>query len=325
MRLNITTDCIKLKPMNNSKIYIVLFALSLLLFGCKKPAPTELIQDNSNANDPLQVEVITKDIGDVFYSNGFDTTGIADNLLDYGNVVIVGGIKFTRNSQTVQASLAQAIFFDKNIPIYSRGGRLIGYVTRTPGDVYFDDIQAKKVPYRIGFNNMGMISDTTLGFRYVIAGRKGFGHGVGGGNPFEFKYGSSIKFKFAPMMGMGNITSFDIPTPKEITGNVKISGHLSDKSLDVDLEWNKENDQNIEIVLGAVNIVDQATFPLFRITTQDDGKVHIPRKLINGLPQNTFSKLVFTFIRKYRIHNTDNGHDITVLSESSHSITIDIP
>ncbi|MBZ0200911.1 MAG: hypothetical protein K8H86_13655, partial [Ignavibacteriaceae bacterium] len=77
------------------KIFIFTTALVItLLFvaGCNKPAPTELIVDE-NYDDPLQVEVLAKDTLDEYYSSGYDTTGVVENIHRFSNVVIASGVK----------------------------------------------------------------------------------------------------------------------------------------------------------------------------------------------------------------------------------------
>ena len=310
-----------MKKLHTFLYCLVFLTAGIILNSCDNPAPTELVQDNSSTQNPVQVEVVTKDPTDEFYNNGFDTTGVATPVMNYSNVINVSGIKTTVNNITSKISFAQAIFYNKNLPIREPGGKLIGYQTIIPGKVKFNNILAMTVPYHIKFNNHGMHGDTTLGYMFALT--------RGMMNQFNFEYNSSINFQFIPMRGSS--VNFNIPTPKEIIGQVILSGSIRTKTLSCMLNWNKINQRDsIEIILGVVTKAQNtdgtySTLPLFKINTNDTGKLLIPSRLVNEIPQNKYGKLVLTFIRKYQIHYTDYGNDLFVLSQSIHSITLDIP
>ncbi len=44
--------------MNKQYFSIYILITGLIFFGCNKPAPTELIQDNQTAEDPAQVNPV---------------------------------------------------------------------------------------------------------------------------------------------------------------------------------------------------------------------------------------------------------------------------
>ncbi|MCL5027582.1 MAG: hypothetical protein M1480_01035 [Bacteroidetes bacterium] len=306
-------------------IYCFIFlAAGIILNGCDNPAPTELVQDNSSTQTPVQIEVITKDPTDEFYNNGFDTTGVAAPVMNYSNVINVSGIKITTNNVTTKISFAQAIFYNKNLPIKEPGGRLIGYQTVTPGKVKFNNIMAMTIPYKIRYNSHGMHADTTLGNMFALT--RGM---MGPSGQFNFDYNSSINFQYIPMHG--NSVNFNIPTPREIIGKVILTGRIENKTLNCLLDWNSLNQSDsIEIILGVVTKAQNpngtnSILPLYKIKTRDTGRLLIPPKLVNEIPQSKFGKVVLTFIRKYQIHYTDYGNDLFVLSQSIHSITLDIP
>src|SRR3990172_9780719 len=160
------------------KSYIIIFLFAVIFYGCDKPAPTELVEDQ----DQLDVAVIAKDLDDEFYSNGFDSTGVAENPTRFTNLITISGIKITTAASTERTSFAQAIFFDRNFPI-RRNGVLIGFRTRVLGMVRFNNIAAKLVPF--------ISTDTTLGFKYILNGGRRPHH-----DPFSFDFGSLVKFEF---------------------------------------------------------------------------------------------------------------------------------
>ena len=303
--------------MKKQYLYICYLLAGLLIFGCSKPAPTELIQDNQATNDPAQVEVITKDINDTSFSNGYDSTGVADSLIGHVNTIYVSGIKISSKEGLINTSLAEAIFFDKSKPIMVNG-ILAGYRTLTPGVIRFDNHRARLVPLRVRIKNSS--ADTSLGLMYYLySGKRTMM------DPFRYKYNSSVDFQYIPLMG--SHINFQIPTPPEITGSINIEGKINN-NLKVILEWNQfAPSRQIIIIIGAVDKVSGDIFPVYRIKTRDDGKYEIPVNLLKAILISRFDKIAVTFIRKYEKYEkgTGNRNDLYVLSQSVHTIIIDSP
>jgi hypothetical protein len=212
------------------KQYFLLYVLlsGLMFFGCNNPAPTELIQGSQATEDPAEVELITKNINDESYSNGYDSTSVADSLLGHVNTIYVSGIKISSKLGTVNTSLAEAIFFDKNKPVYV-DNNLIGFRTLTPGIIRFNNYRARLVLLRIRIRNSS--ADSSLGLMYFLYSGRAIRI-----DPFDFKYNSNIGFQLNPLIG--SIVSFKIPTPPEIKANIRVDGKRSENNLKVLLEWN---------------------------------------------------------------------------------------
>ena len=302
------------------KQYFTLYILlsGLIFFGCSKPAPTELIQDNQTTEDPAQVDVITKNINDESYSNGYDSTGVADSLLGHVNTIYISGIKITSKLGTVNTSLAEAIFFDKSTPVYV-DNNLIGYQTLTPGIIRFNNYRARLVPLRVRIKNSS--ADSSLGLMYYLYSGRGMRI-----DPFNFDYNSNVDFRLNLLNG--SVISFPIPTPPEITGNINVDGKRSSNNLKVLLEWSHPlSNRKIDIIIGAVDRVNGSIFPIYRIRTKDDGKFQIPVNLLNQIPLDRFDKIAVTLIRKYEKYerNIENNNELYVLSQSIHTIIIDSP
>ncbi len=298
---------------------LILFAAGFILSSCNNPAPTELVQDNSSTQNQVQYEVITKDPTDAAYSNGFDTTGVTTVIPPNVYFINISGTKVSENNSTRKFSFAQAIFTDKSHPIMGMGGRIVGYGTSAPGVLRFNGITADSTPYRIKFSYNGNVLDSLLGNMFIL------------NNQFNFNYGSQVHIQYYSERGMhgnpiGSPIDFYVPTPKEINGSVRITGHLANKSLTGEVEWNNWNPaDSVDLILG-VATKQGSTFPLFKIRTLDKGKLIIPPKLLNDIPAAQFNKFVFTFVRRIRIiRNNPHGQALFVFSQSIHSIIIDIP
>jgi hypothetical protein len=123
----------------------------------------------------------------------------------------------------------------------------------------------------------------------------------------------------------GEQVSFDIPTPIEITGNVKILGSRNHDDLRALLHWNRGNTHDITIVIGARLRGRQIIMPLYKVKTRDDGSLLIPPRFINQIPFQHFDRIVFTFIRRFENTIDTNGGDLRVSSQSIHSIIVNLP
>src|SRR3970282_1187310 len=121
-----------------------------------------------DTNDELEIEVLTNDLDNQYYTSGFDTSGITQDLTGITNLISVSGIKITNKNGTIDLSLAQAMFFDKSKPIKYSSGKLLAYRTLTPGIIKFNGTEANIVPYRIRYRDMGMMKDTLVGSKYLL-------------------------------------------------------------------------------------------------------------------------------------------------------------
>ena len=301
--------------MKNLITYLFIASVGLFLFGCDKPAPTELIDDT----DAAEYEILGKDINDEFYSNGFDTTGITQDLQQLPNLIALSGIKATDiHGNTDEFSFAQSIFFDRTEKIFSPGGRFLGFKSVIPGIVSFDNKIARLVPLIVRYRENDVLRHDTLGNKYILfSGRRG--------DMDNFRYRHNSLMNFRINIFFGEQVSFDIPTPIEITGNVKILGSRNHDDLRALLHWNRGNTHDITIVIGARLRGRQIIMPLYKVKTRDDGSLLIPPRFINQIPFQHFDRIVFTFIRRFENTIDTNGGDLRVSSQSIHSIIVNLP
>ncbi len=296
-------------------LYIVVL-FGFIYSGCDKPGPTELIEDE----ETFDVEILGKDINDEYYSNGSDTSGFIEDRKNFASIISVSGIKLTKDNATINISSALTIIFDKSRPVRSPRGVLLGYRTITPGIIKFNDIQARLTNYRVRIKELGNPIDSLLGKKYEllnIDGRPIY-------DPFIYPYNSSIAFSYNPYFG-GQNSNFDIPTPTEVTGYVRLVEQNEQNKFRAELNWNGEASNNFSIIIGGIRNSNQQNFPFYRIRTKDDGNFNIPASLLKNIPKNKFNKITISFIRKYdqlvQVQNTD----LYVSSQSIHTIIVEIP
>jgi hypothetical protein len=308
-----------MKTYTNIFYFIAVVLLAAIIGGCDKPAPTELINSSQAEEDPVVYETIAKNPTDELYSNGADTTGISDNLTRYTNVIVVSGTKISDNSQTIKLSTAQAVFFDRAMPVRANGN-LIGYQTQLLGEVKFNNVKALPVPFKVKFRNaQSVIQDSSLGLYHLLySGR------ASSFLPFNYKYNSVVSFELNPLIG--KTTSFDIPTPKEIFANLRITGSKANNNLAAKLIWDKgDNKTPIQIAISGKLKGKNNSIPLFKLHTRDDGAFIIPAKILDAIPPNIFDKLIITLIRQHEGFFTFRLNTLTVLSQSIHSLVVESP
>ena len=298
-------------------IYFLLFVTVLFFFACDKPAPTELYDDLQE--DQAEYEILGKDYNDEYYSNGFDTTGVTQDINNFSNLISISGIKETDvTGNTLEYSFAQAIFFDRSQPVYDGNGRLLGYNTVKPGIIKFDNEIAHTVPLTIHYRENDVLKQVTLGDKYLLfSGRRG------NGDNFHYRHNSNIPFQLN-FIGGQNV-NFNIATPTEIIGSANIIGSRQQENLGASLRWNRGNTNKITIIIAARLRNRLAIVPLFRVRTRDDGKLVIPERYIKNIPVDLFDRLVFTFVRRFEKTNVQNGNSLQVSSQSIHSIVKELP
>jgi hypothetical protein len=298
-------------------LYIII-VISFIYSGCDKPGPTELMDDPNNSEN-LDVEIIAKDFDNEFYSNGFDTSGVTEDIRNFASIISISGIKLTRNGQTNNITSALTMLFDKTKPCTSPRGIVLGYKTITPGIVKFDDVTARLTNYRVRFLEDGVLIDSILGKKYELFNVNGRSIN----DPFIFPYNSTVAFSFNPFIGQSS--GFNIVTPKEITGNVKIVNLKNQNRLNAELTWVGENVHNFSVILGGVRNSNQQVVPFFRIKTKDDGSLIIPHSILKNIPKDKFNRLSFTFVRKYDMLTSLQNTDLYVVSQSIHTIIVELP
>lgn len=301
-------------------ILYILLIVTLAYVGCDNPGPTELIDDSIDS-DQIEVQIIGKDLeNEEYYSSGYDTSGVTEDLLKYSSIISVSGIKLTRGAITDRISSAQAIIFDKSKPFKTPNGLTIGYNTIVPGIIKFDDEIARITNYRIRYRESGNLIDTVLGKKYELFNlnnRLIY-------DPFIYPYNSSINFSYNPFIG-GQNSNFNILTPQEITGSLKVLRQNNQNDFKLEVNWNSAFVDSFSIIIGGVRTLNQKVFPFYKIRTRDDGKLIIPASLLKNIPRDRFDKITITLLRKYDKVTSLHNSDLYVVSQSIHTIIIDIP
>lgn len=296
--------------------HILILAAAAAVFSCEGPSPTELIVDNNSDLDELEIEILSPDPALFDYKTGYDSTGILEPFVKYSALVTVSGSKTNFRNQIVHNAFHAAVFSDKTQPFFSPDSHLIGYRTMDIGKVRFDNRPARIVPRMMSYRFHGGQRDTMLGVMYVLEQR-----GQMGMHPFP--YDSKINVEIEKTDG-DNI-AFDLPTPKEITGEVKLRGNKDSKNIAIELKWNYFNDGKIDIIFGGRKQDETGIFPLFRLRTRDDGLLIIPPSIIKSIPFDRFDILTVTFERNIKIPVQYLHSDNFIIAKSIHNIGFDVP
>lgn len=290
------------------KYFILPLFLSFYL-GCNNPPPTALVDQEDN----VQIEVINKNPTDPT-NFGIDTSGLKGNSFRFENIISVTGSKTIIRGFTTKTSFAQAVFFDKSKPVFGLNNRIVGFKTRTPGTIFFNNKKAMLRELKLKY---GTVRDTSLGLRYVLHRRGNIG------DAFEIDFNNKVSFTFLPDSAALSTISFDIPTPPEIVLTAKLIGRKQDGDLNLLLEWNAAYVNDFEILLSLVDNQNDI-IPLYKIKTADDGKFKMPKNLLDEL-STRFNSILFTLTRKLEKQHLHSSSVLFVVSQSISSILVDIP
>jgi len=294
------------------KFYYISFIL-IFVIGCGKESPTEVVFDTEN-NDNFDIELLSKTPDDYIYYNGTDSTGNPPENR-YNAEFSINVIKNSQNRVNKISVFAQAVFNDKENPVYSPDGKFLGFKTFDVKRVTFNsEIAREKSLFRRFLSNR-VVKDTLLGPSYILS-RNGFGFG----NPTMIKYGASIDIKIVRNDLSVVETTADIP--EEITASVTTNG-APGNDLKLNLNWNGLNTGKIQIIAYGVLRSNEEKYPLFKLQTSDDGSLVIPANILANLPFERFSGLVITFLReiKKEVNGTGNN-EIYFASNSIHNIVV---
>lgn len=301
--------------------FVLVSILAAMLFtSCSEPVPTELVYDDTQSEN-VKLEVIAEKPGVYVYTNGYDTTGIVDPFLNKSTFISVTGIRNTNYGKRAVDDYYFTQFSDKNNPVYNKNKNVIGFPGMNMGEVRFNNSVASIGENRIKYNDHNKNRDTTIGLKYSFCTKL---NNPSGSN--RFPYNSFVSFRLDQRMhGQGGMIQFEIPTPPEIIGKVAMQGTASQKNLRIGLEWNKLEKGNIEVVLGIVDRNSQA-LPLFRLTGSDNGKMTIPKSIMEKLVAENTKELLITFIRKkVREEALEIFKDNYIVAQSIHNIKIQLP
>ena len=295
--------------------YITIFIM-IWIVSCKGPSPTELLYDNSN--NELDIEILTPSPEVIDNAPGYDSTGVIDSVPESANVITVNGIKTTTNNgRGMNYYYASAMFYNKEQPVRLPNNRLVGYMLRSVESVRFDNFPATKTQKRIEFIFNGNEHDTLLGTFYEMrhSRRKMHQHG--------FPYNSVVNFNLETLGG--NQISFDIPTPEEITGEVKVRGSRDEKNIRLAIEWNENGTGEIDIVVAGYSSRNTVE-PFFRVRTEDNGSYELSKDLLKNIPFDEFHVLVVTLVRSLKLDYSDPElNDNLITGKSIHNIKFNVP
>lgn len=294
-----------------------LLAIFLLIsFGCEKPAPTSLIEDEQT-DAPFEIEVLSQNPGIDMLTGGFDTTGFVQSSPLQKSTVFIGKniIRDQKNNQS-EFNYTNSIFIDKNSPIKTLSGKFLGFKSIEPGVVKFNGITARRIPLKYRYYDRGVLKDTTAGFQFVLQKRNDRINQ----DPFDIDFNSNVRFELSGLLSPPKL--IDIYIPSLIDG--KISVTRKDDKIDFILTWLKDNYPDINIVIGAYSKGSQVSVPFFRIRAINNGKLRIPPELIKSIPKDRFDKLIISFIRQIKRTESHLSNEFLVHSQSTLFLVVDL-
>lgn len=274
-------------------VHIAAILLLMLYAGCGKPNPVELENPAATGDEQSVIEVISANPEQTTSPYGYDTTAFfrpEDVSLNYGSALFIARNQlFTGDSVSV-TSFAELYLYDRTQPVRDQNNRIISYKTKKADFLRINNFQAREVAHMMGWRRGGVITDTLLGPKYRLFGRRGHM------SP-DFELGSSasmdIRIKL-PGQGPVQISS---SLPVDITGSVKrIRLNGADA---MQINWNSmPGSGEVEVLIGARLITTGQMIPFYRIKTRDDGQYIVPPSLMRAIPPARFGPPGVTLLRK---------------------------
>ncbi len=312
--------------MKNLLTYCFIILLNLFFFtNCDDPNPTELFLDDTAVEDDIDdVELTPSKPGTFIYTNGYDSTGIIDPLPRRRSVVFLSGAKYTLNNILQhEINHAEAVFYDRNRPVQTNTGSVVGFHSNYVGRVLFGNDSALVRNNRVSFIENGIQKNVNAGLKYVFSKRVNIETGAN-----KFPFGQRLLFRLVNPATGNNIERFQIPTPEEITGSVQTSGSVDRGNLKIKLQWssNRNKAGKVKIIIGGVLKNTQLNFPVFDINVRDIGNTNIPKWIIDLIPFERFDSLIVTFIRQLEFVGARNSvseprlNDSFIVAQSIHNV-----
>lgn len=298
-------------------LVILSFSLILLaLVGCNEPSPLAIVNDISE-NGSTTVEVISQNSTGLDGA-GYDSLGTLSGIPKSTTLLNMVGIKNTIYGNTSYQASATVTIYDLSSPVYINNV-LMGFRSITPGDVFFKNVKADLLPYRIKLRVGGTRRDTVLGKQYTLGG------GINSSlfaNKFPYNKEFDISFKST----LYNHT-FVITPPEEVKARVVSQGSIKNNSLSILLEWNGDNQDSVQIIMGGREKGSLDIIPIFRVVVPDNGRFKMPETIIKNFPYNRHEVIAFSIIRN-RFYSGNAGgvvKDYHAYASSIHNISIAIP
>jgi len=299
--------------------HTILLLFTAYFFGCGKPGPTELVNDNPNDEAPVQIEVLALNPDDALYKGAYDSTGLLNEMPKAENFLFISRNVVTEKLLSVGYDVAEVFFFDNAQPIVLPNGRTFGFGMRTVIPPKINAVQTREVIHSISYGMGSSVTEKILGPKYVL-GRSGLV-----GDALFLNYDTPVDFEYRKVMMSPNAqVKFSVNMPDQIVGKVNVTqGNKGEKVLQ--LEWNKATKDSVEIIIGGKMKYERNATAFFKLHVKDNGQMKVPPQLIMAIPKDRFDRLVFTFVRKAVSRRVEQSLEFFTVIQNTHSIIIDYP
>lgn len=286
----------------------IILTLILLLIGCQKENPIELIDDKDDSN-LISIQTTSPFTDSLFMVSENDSCGNFDiQHTKFYAKLVTQNILIDRPLQSDSFTTAEAVFYDKNNPI-RHNNRIIAFKSFDVGTLRFNAKLMNKFERKIKVNAN---NDSTIGYRYML--RFNYEHNnmhnwVASGNDlidsFMIQYSAPSKLRVLNLR----------------PSTIRISQPLY-------LKWECSNPV-IHLYINAEEgtLMQRRLVPILHLKIQNlKGEITIPVKILELLPIKRYSRYLFSFTSENRITRRINGFsdELLLYSASVHSIYINV-
>lgn len=279
----------------------------LVLPGCKRPAPVELVDGEILTPE---VELVNVPSSALLGMGDIDSTRIfpAEYRKSFAHMLISGSV-YDGLFLHKEATLARAIFFDRSSPVLNGRGDTVSYKTVDVGSLSLDVYALRKHEKRVHL--LRPPADTLLGVQYSLVNTSGAGISYSGGQTYRWQN---------PLTTLPSPIDVNVVLPERLVVTAPTPATKISRRKNLAVAWHGGGN------VVAIEISDVAdpdrTVPIMHLRiARNRGAAVIPSAILRMLPGDR-PGFLFTFSSDNSTMEHINGYPDAVLVQgtTSHSL-----
>ncbi len=254
---------------------VLVVICGLLLGGCVKPSPVQVVEDSS-VLEPTALQSVDPN----FDFKAVDSTGVLPgDQQSYYAYLLINSIKYNGAAGERGLALSTVLLGDRTSPVQI-GQRIFGYSGLLVRTLLLNGQQMTPVPHVVNIRPMVNLSDSSVraGYEYVLNLTPNYA-------PNQLYTWTISPFGF-------DSTSISILTPDTLAVLLPRGGSIHSRTEDMHVRWTGTG--NLLVLLSASNPTTGRTKPLLAFRPlRDQDHATLRGKLLESLPAGSYA---LTFI-----------------------------
>jgi hypothetical protein len=302
--------------MRSLNFILVLLAL-FWVTGCQENLPVELATEQSPT--ALEVKVLPAIDPNLIVDASIDTSGLTQaEELTYPATFLVNGVKTDLGTSRSNFSYSRMLLNDKNAPISSDLGKVIGYLGLDIGKAKVNSVDLPKT-YRPLRTYTSFTPGYTAGPSYMLLDQND--------QPIsDFTYAPRQSYRFRAD-GRGKVGSFElaVQSPEEITVVEPRAGSVVFRDEDLQIRWSGAIGSTFRILISSFDPKSNIPVkPLLEVGVKEGtNSIVLPAKILKGI-QTGGGRFLFSVVSSNRIRTRIPGYpqDVLVQASSIHNVLL---